>query len=138
MCRHLTRSKKTVSASPALPRPRFPGRGSPPWGGVVGEGEDSHLSIALLDSSSLSFCFIASYDFQIGQRSFLFVLFESLPIFLLSFHSMRLSFLSPICFYVFLLSAGWHGCQENDEDNMSLNQESVYHLPSSYLCTNHF
>lgn len=69
-----------------------------PHRGCGSEG-GPHLSMALLDSLSLSSCFIASCDFQIGPRIFLFVLLESLPI---SFYSLVSSFLwSSVLFLLF-------------------------------------
>lgn len=79
------------------------------WGlSLPAEGLSRNLTWGnphLWPSLSLSSCFIASYDFQIGQRSSIFVLLESLPIFLLSCFIlfMKLCFIF-ICFYPFLSS----------------------------------
>lgn len=76
--------------------------------------------------------FIASYDFQIGQRRLMLVLLESLPVL---FYSLASSFpwssvlFLFICFYLFFFKCRI-GCgeQANNEDNMSVNRESIYHL----------
>lgn len=76
--------------------------------------------------------FIASCDFQIGQRRFMLVLLESLP---MLFYSLASSFpwssvlFVFICFYLFSFKCriGWRE-QANNEDNMSVNRESIYHL----------
>lgn len=88
----------------------------------------------LLDSLSLGSCFIASYDFQIGQRSFIFVLFESLPIFLLSCFilPMKLCFISLylLLSFSFKCRIGWRGwgSQANNED--SIVSEPGKYIPS--------